>query len=345
MEIKNKYSISIIIPVYNAEKTIKHAIESIYKQNFSDVQIVIVNDGSTDDTKNILAGYLHNDNFLVINQRNQGVSVARNIGIQNASGKYIFFLDSDDYIGNNVLDALYSLAEKKQLELVACEYKQITSGIKESKGIPKVEFYTETKEEVEEHFFDILPKYTTAKLFLRELILANNNFFPINMDLGEDLYFVYSLLRYVTRMGKVENVFYYNVNINANSLSKKYISNMEMNIDLQYRLWKSICEEYVGLKRKYNSNRMSYGYYLTSLYIANFFKYDCRISFREKYHSIKTFVKKHQKDYLSEKGNATSIAEKITAIMIGTENTWLMIALFFIKEKIKLVRNRCVNRS
>ena len=343
MNTENRYKISVVIPAYNSENTIKIAIESIYQQNFNDVQIIVVNDGSTDGTKKILEHYLDDDNFMLINQNNKGVSAARNAGIQRATGKYIFFLDSDDYIGCNVFNSLYKFAENKQLQLVACEYRQICGRLIENELTPNIEFYTETKEQVEEHFFDVLPKFTTAKLFLRESIINNSNYFPINMDLGEDLYFVCNFLRFITRIGKIDNVYYYNVNINSNSLSKKYINRMEKNVDLQYHLWSLVCEEYKGLRNKYNSNHMSYGYYLTALYIANFFKFDCKERFANKYKHIKKFIKNHKNNYLVEKGNPKTFTDKIIAITLQSKITILMIILFSFKEKIKIIRNKIVN--
>ena len=97
-----KVFFSIIVPCYNVEKYIEKTIKSILTQTFDDFELILVNDGSTDKTKNILDEYFQKDKRInVINKKNSGVSEARNEGIKIAVGKYIYFLDGDDYITND----------------------------------------------------------------------------------------------------------------------------------------------------------------------------------------------------------------------------------------------------
>ena len=96
--------ISVIIPAYNAEKYMDRCLNSIVKQSYNNLQIIVVNDGSTDNTKKILEKFAEADNrIVVINQKNGGVSQARNNGIYIAKGKYMCFVDSDDYIDINMI--------------------------------------------------------------------------------------------------------------------------------------------------------------------------------------------------------------------------------------------------
>lgn len=96
---KKRPVFSIIVPVYNTEKYVKRCLDSIMNQTFTDFEVIIVNDGSTDDSKDIIAKYP----YKVINQKNQGLSMARNNGVKEATGDYLIFLDSDDYIEKNLL--------------------------------------------------------------------------------------------------------------------------------------------------------------------------------------------------------------------------------------------------
>ncbi len=119
MENNYKPKISVIIPVYNAEKYIRIAIQSILKQNFLDFEIICIDDGSSDDSLNICkkeASY--NDKIIILEQNNQGVSSARNKGIKMAKGKYIIFLDSDDYYAENSLNIMYNDIEKANADAV-----------------------------------------------------------------------------------------------------------------------------------------------------------------------------------------------------------------------------------
>lgn len=96
---QKKPRFSIIVPVYNTEKYLKRCLDSISKQSFTDYEVIIVNDGSTDNSSNIISKYP----YKVINQENQGLSMARNNGVKSSSGDYLIFLDSDDYIEKDLL--------------------------------------------------------------------------------------------------------------------------------------------------------------------------------------------------------------------------------------------------
>ena len=106
---------SIIIPVYNVEKYIKRCLDSVFNQTFNDFEVIVVDDGSTDKTNTICNDYCkNNENMKVIHTEHVGVSASRNIGINNASGEYILFLDSDDYIDKNSLIYISELIKKQK---------------------------------------------------------------------------------------------------------------------------------------------------------------------------------------------------------------------------------------
>ena len=103
--------ISVIIPVYNVEKYLRECLDSIVNQTFKDIEIICVDDGSTDKSLEILREYEQKDKrIIVISQPNKGVSTARNIGMQQATGKYMMFVDSDDYITQNACELIYNVS-------------------------------------------------------------------------------------------------------------------------------------------------------------------------------------------------------------------------------------------
>lgn len=116
----SKYDISVIIPVYNVVEYLEQAIESIMIQMNSivKIEILIIDDGSNDGSEKICDKYSKYENITVIHKENEGQGVARNIGIDRSQGKYIYFLDSDDYIEPNTLASLYNLAEKENLDVI-----------------------------------------------------------------------------------------------------------------------------------------------------------------------------------------------------------------------------------
>ena len=122
-------AISVIIPAYNVEKYIADTLESILAQTFKDFEVVCVNDGSKDNTLKILEQYALKDNRIkVINQSNSGVSQARNNAFAHASGKYIYYMDSDDLIHPQLLEICYNMAEKRNADVICFGYEEFPDG-------------------------------------------------------------------------------------------------------------------------------------------------------------------------------------------------------------------------
>ena len=112
--------ISVIVPVYNVEEYLEECLESIQHQTYTDIEVILVNDGSTDGSKDICERYCQKDSrFKLINQKNQGQSVARNRGVKESIGQYIMFVDSDDVINTNVLEILLPYM-KTDVDIVEC---------------------------------------------------------------------------------------------------------------------------------------------------------------------------------------------------------------------------------
>lgn len=120
-------AISVIVPVYNVEKYLDEMLASIYKQTFEDFNIIIVNDGSTDNSEGIIKKYvnLYKDKTIYIKQENAGVSVARNTAIPFIKGKYTLFLDPDDYIREDMFQKMYDRAERTSADIVMCGYEKV----------------------------------------------------------------------------------------------------------------------------------------------------------------------------------------------------------------------------
>ena len=112
-------SISVIIPCYNSQEYLEECLDSVVNQTFEDFEVICINDGSTDNTLNILEKYAKADNRIrIISQDNSGLAASRNVGLANASGKYICFLDSDDYFELNTFQEVFDIAEEKSLDFV-----------------------------------------------------------------------------------------------------------------------------------------------------------------------------------------------------------------------------------
>lgn len=115
--------ISLIIPVYNVEKYIHKTLESVLAQTFTDYEVIMINDGSTDGSLAVLEEYANKyENFKLIDQNNCGLSRARNVGVKAAVGDYIAFLDSDDFLAPDFLEVLYNSAEENGADIACCNY-------------------------------------------------------------------------------------------------------------------------------------------------------------------------------------------------------------------------------
>lgn len=189
--------ISVIIPAYNAEKYIEKCIQSIIKQDYRDFEIIIVNDGSTDDTKAICEKYVKLDNRIkLVNTENRGAGSARNTGISKASGRYISFIDADDYICEDYYTRMYEMLKEEDADIVEGHYKRV-SGYDEN-------IFTKTGEQKEyTNMEKLLVLYgddeveyinsviVTNKLYRKELF--NEARFPVNRII-DDEFIMYKLI-------------------------------------------------------------------------------------------------------------------------------------------------------
>lgn len=190
--IENKMFLSIIIPVYNAERYLAECLGSCLQQDlpYEEYEIICVNDGSTDNSVQILEYYqTRYKNIIVINQANQGVSVARNSGIDIAKSEYIWFVDADDLIQENVLYKLKNIAEDAQKDCFFLKAYYFKGELSEeeiklkNQGLlfPAPELRTE---------------YCTLKLFRRQIIVQNNIKFAKGIAFGEDQLFNFEFFKY-----------------------------------------------------------------------------------------------------------------------------------------------------
>ena len=177
--------LSIIVPVYNVEKYIRPCIESIFKQGLDehDYEVIIVNDGSTDKSMELIDDIINqHENITVINQKNQGLSVARNNGIAAAKGEYILMPDSDDLFIKNSLKPIIEKATQTKVDLILADYWAMTNSEIESinLSIPVTNNVTFLEKTGEEMFYEYLkPNYYTVwrTLYKTDFLRQNQLFF------------------------------------------------------------------------------------------------------------------------------------------------------------------------
>lgn len=222
----NNIKISIIVPVYNAEKYIENCIQSIIDQSHNNIEIIFVDDGSVDSSLEILNKYKSLDKRVkVISKENGGVSSARNVGMNKATGEYILFVDSDDTIDPNTLKICLDRLDVKQADTVVFDYcKLIKDNLIEDSsenlkdGVIKSEkFIRDILVNNDFNFFTGVWRF----LFSRKIIQENNIVFD-NMKFAEDLIFIYKYM-FKSNNILIVNKALYNYNlINPDSACKKH---------------------------------------------------------------------------------------------------------------------------
>ena len=201
--------VSIIIPCYNAEKTIKRCLESVISQTYKNIEIVIINDGSIDKTDSIIKKYINDNRIKYYNRSNHGIGKTRNFGIKEATGEYITFLDSDDYLPNDAIDNLYKLAQKNKLDLVVSDYYVDNKNIKSE----KIKSFPITNVKKNPNLIFDINLAPWNKLYKKEFI--ENIKFEENLKY-EDAPFVIESIIKAKRIGKLDKETYYYV-VNPNS--------------------------------------------------------------------------------------------------------------------------------
>lgn len=208
--------ISVIIPVYNVEQYLVECLDSILNQTFKDIEIICVNDGSTDTSLNILKDYIEKDNrIIIISQQNHGLSASRNIALKHARGKYVYMIDSDDYLRLDALEKLYNTCETKNLDLLFFDnvrfYDMGDGKTEEAEQLVRKE-YSGVYDGVTfiKTLKDDKAYLTSACLvFLRNDLLTDNNISFYEGIIHEDELFCFHILMNASRVSHTSDKFYY----------------------------------------------------------------------------------------------------------------------------------------
>lgn len=194
--------ISIIVPVFNSEKFLERCIESILSQSYSNFELLLINDGSTDSSGNICNEYATKDSRIrVFHKPNGGVSSARNIGLINASGQFICFVDSDDFISCDYLES-FNTSNFPNLELYVQGYKRFSELEQKTLSKQNIKFQKGKYDDVGNVFkhlvYESIFNFICSKLIRRELIINNQILFDENLQVNEDHIFFLDYFKYVS---------------------------------------------------------------------------------------------------------------------------------------------------
>ena len=212
--------VSIIVPVYNAEKFLKKCIDTLVNQTLQEIEIILIDDASKDNSKDIIKEYgLKYSNKIVFEllENNQGQGHARNIGIEKANGEYILFVDSDDYIAKNTCEVLYNKAGEKNYDIICFDWCEIINN-KVIKKYLAYDILNERKISNELRGNLVGSKgYFTTRMYKKSLIKDNNIKFPERINYEDSVFNSLTLL-YAKSIAKInENLYFYTIREGSSS--------------------------------------------------------------------------------------------------------------------------------
>ena len=239
--------ISIIVPVYNVGKYVEKTILSVLNQTYKDFELIIIDDGSTDESGEICDRLTCNDNRVkVIHQKNAGVSVARNVGMAEATGEWITFLDGDDYLDENYLDEMYKGTKTGDYQIVLCSYYYVND---EKVGaysfFNENRFFSKKDREllIKTALGEELPKdrkVTTGgpvlKLFKREYLINNGFHFVPGLKKTQDVIFMIDCYSKIDSMYYLDKPLYYYVKRNDSAVNAYHEDQEQTSLQIMHYL-------------------------------------------------------------------------------------------------------------
>lgn len=178
--------ISIIVPVYNAEKYLKKCLDSLVNQTKKELEFILINDGSTDKSEEIIKTY-KDKRIKYFKNKNQGIGKTRNFGIEKSSGKYLMFLDSDDYFSNDACEILYKEAEKEKADLIVFDYYRVEKG---NLNEVKIESFNATNIKADSSLLLKINLGPCNKIYKTDLIKNNDIKFEESLKYEDTLFIV-----------------------------------------------------------------------------------------------------------------------------------------------------------
>ena len=216
---KNETFISVIVAVYNVEKYIRRCLDSILAQTFRDFELIIVDDGSPDGCHAICDEYASKDERItVVHKENGGLPAARKTGFDNSIGKYLLFIDGDDWIENTMLEIMLGEAKRQNSDVVICDVYKDYGKVKKAATI----HFPQEKKDIMETFIRHpgFMNYFWNKLIKRDIFIKNKIDFPQNITLCEDLYVIFKIVYYAKVISHVSVPLYHYMQTNPSAMTK-----------------------------------------------------------------------------------------------------------------------------
>lgn len=333
----NRVDVSIIIPVYNVQEYLSECLDSVLNQTIKNTEIIVVNDGSTDKCSVILAEYkIRFPELIIINQENRGISETRNQGLNAATGEYIAFVDSDDFIEKCMFNRMYNAAKREKADVVMCSYILYNEkSQKQNDGKYIIEGnsdegYINRTKSLEKFLTNDIKAYVWNKLVKRELFTEHKILFP-DFKVCEDTPVVFLLLAHSKKTFSIKEPLYYYRQREA-SLTKVYsIKSVADMLKGCYIMRKYIEKDTVH----YEILKPYYKVYLAKTLWAihnKYFLHYCETGDKSNYSEFRKLVAKDVRELkISEIiGNSRlSLSDKVNALLIKTRTYGLIFSILY----------------
>lgn len=315
-----KELVSIILPIYNCQLFLEKNIISILKQTYKNFELILIDDGSTDNSREILKDFEKKDKRIkVIYKNNTGVSDTRNTGIKIAKGEFITFFDADDYVEKTFLEDTINIYKNYNVELVITGFFSEIEG-KNDNSFDKINMETKiykNMDEIKQDFVNMWDKQILYnvwnKLYLKSIIDKYEINFPKD-NWGEDVEFNRKYLLNINSLYITQNCYYHYIRERKGAITNTYNEKIFDIRKKEFFEFNDYFEKFGISKEKYLE--FSYRRYLerTLGCIENYFSKNCSLNFKEKYKKIKIIVKDEITRNALKKVNLTSKKTKIMII-------------------------------
>lgn len=283
-----RIEISVIIPVYNSEKYIIKCLESLDRQSMKEIEVILINDGSTDHTEEMVLQYQKEHDLLIrlFSRENQGQAAARNFGIRQAVGTYIAFMDSDDYVKEDYLQRLYETAQEYGSEVVTCGYQNV----KPDGTVLKTTLVSP---------FEAVTDYgkpgvfvVWAKLFARDFIVRNQFQFPEGGKIYEDVPFSLETKFKGENVKAIQYTGYYYVQHEASTMASSKVASRRFP-------YKKIDESIRNILAEETADKAQFEFEILHFFTGFLFFY-CRKAEKEDILKLTAFAEKEIRKYFPE---------------------------------------------
>jgi len=256
--------VSIIVPIYKVENYLEKCLESIIAQTYNNLQIILIDDGSPDSCGEICDEYaLKDSRIIVIHQKNMGLSAARNAGFEKVLGKYIGFVDSDDYIANDMYESLVNAIEKYDTDISMCSYYKVDNNVVSKPEYPEIKDRIYTKNEaLKELLIDHkIQNYVWNKLYRKELF--SNVSFPEGKEFEDiaTIFYIFEKINSIVKINKTQYFYVTRPESIVNDVSRKRINNY-----LEFSI-----ERYLYINKKYPELKIYNDYKLVGTTVRAFY--------------------------------------------------------------------------